>query len=181
MGLANRREPLEVEVPHEPGNYMTFRALSAKRLKEAAGGFAREALELVGKDGLEVLRTMSREEEDAGRAVIEEARARATAAAPDAAGANTSTSADEDALSGYSDTVLLRKGLTAWRGPDYDGSPCNEVEQDELDEVTRRWAALQILSMSRITVGEASSSGVDGAANGATPLRSASVESGTPS
>ena len=62
--------------------------------------------------------------------------------------------AAKDPLAGYSDTVLLRHGLVSWRGDAYELA-CDDERKDELDETTRRWAALQVLDVSHISEGEA--------------------------
>ena len=136
MALVDRIPPEEKEVPHEPGNYFSFRPLTALQCDEAeASGTKRLMDQAQSAKGLEAILQASPEE-------IATARQR-----PEAKIAN------------LDKTLLVRYGLIGWRGPDYDGVTCDGAGKDMLRRKTRDWAALMIAEISEISEGEGSGSG----------------------
>ena len=141
-GLTGNIAPDEREIPHHKGNYMSFRPLSGKQVKKARSAMLKEHIEDVGADTMEMFQRLnSGKAQGEDNATLKEAERIAAEAA-------------KDPLAGYSDTVLLRHGLVSWRGDAYERA-CDDERKDELDETTRRWAALQVLEVSHISEGEA--------------------------
>lgn len=163
MSIVRKLPPEEREVPHEPGCFMSFRPLAGTEIEEAQAANLRELGERFPPEVLRSIRDLAQPDQ-AGE--VSEARQRA----------------ERDPLAGYSQRVLLRFGLTDWRGPSYDGELCSDENKDGLDTTTRRWAALQALEVSRINQGEVVSSapGSDGSGSERVRLRAIS-ESGSPS
>ena len=132
--LVKNLPPVEREVPHEPGNWFSFRRLSAAEMDEAQADAVKETLNRYGTEAMEALSKM---------------------AVPDAA----RQASQEDPLAGHSPETLVRYGLVGWRGPDYPGDDFSDEKKRELDAPTRKWAALQVLEMGSISAGEVPSSG----------------------
>ena len=110
-------EPIKVEIPHEQGQWMEFRKLPWKALKEARKVRTGENLEVIKALGAEFVKAMQEGNED------EEARVR-------------SRLRDlEYDRSNFDVGVLLTKSLCAWS---YDQ---DVTELDLLDEPTAVWAA----------------------------------------
>ncbi len=146
--LVKNLPPVEREVPHEPGNWFSFRRLSAGEMDEAQGDAVKDTLSRYGTEAMEALSKM---------------------AVPDAA----RQASQEDPLAGHSAETLVRYGLIGWRGTDYPGDDFSDEKKKELDAPTRRWAALQVLEVGTISEGEAPSSG-DGTDRTSAPAHSAS-------
>lgn len=183
MSLVKRLPPEEREVPHEPGNSMSFRPLSGMEIEEAQADNLRDIGRRFPKEAIETfasLRTlqiaddqksieMTRGEDGEWETGRVDVRAR-------------DREAPADPLTGYSVRTLLRHGLAGWSGAKYDGQETNDEAKDQLDAVTRRWAALQVLDASVILPGEAPSSAPGSSANGTELDRPAVfIESGQPS
>jgi len=178
--IVTKLQPEEREVPHEPGNYLSFRCLSGLQLEEAEAASTRELVERMGAETLHALRPPT--------PPANGAKGRAAAAVDEVDEARR-----KDPLIGYSPAKLIEFGLVSWRGPNYDDVPMPiaaasragdasvaETKAGLLDKPTLRWAALQVLEVSRITEGEGSSSGRGSdrtSVTAATP-RSDSEESG---
>jgi hypothetical protein len=109
-----------VEIPHEPGEWMQFRALGGKKLGEArqARSLAQIAtLRAMGSDVLSAIKG----------ATVEDADEKPNASP----------------LDEFDVDTLLRSGITAWS---YDAK-VNPANIDELDEKTRQWAAREIVAL----------------------------------
>ena len=128
MGLVKNLPPVEREVPHERGNFFSFRRLSAEEMDEAQAASIKETIDRFGAQAMEIFGKM---------------------ATPKAA-----EKATEDPLAGFSERALVQNGVVGWRG---EGYPPDEFSHDrtaELDTATRHWAALQVMELSRISEGE---------------------------
>ena len=146
--ITSKMAPVEREVAHEAGNFMSFRILTARQMDEVhASGLAEVAKQATTFAGVKDLIDASGSE---GKL--------AAAAAESTLRAERGVQSDVERLAGLDRTLLVRYGLVAWRGPCYDGEPCEGAAKDELDEQTRNWAALQALDVSELTTGEAESS-----------------------
>lgn len=116
----------EVEVPHEPGNFFTFRRVRREFLQRAADVRQKQAIDkLRDLGGAAFMREMQQ---------LHDAPVAVDGNAP-----------NQDVKKPTSDRfdidVLIAHGLTAWRGPLYDGHSLNEAAVAELDQVTADWAA----------------------------------------
>lgn len=163
MSLRSRIPVVEHEVPHEPGNFFSFRPLAAKQLDEARRvKFENSAALMRALSGIELPANISNE------------------VAPAMQGADSASEADPSAP--YDADLLVRYGLDSWRGPDYEGAKCDGLAKDELTAATRDWAARVIAELSVVSAGEGRSSGAGIAENGSAPSRrSTSAPSGSPS
>lgn len=125
--MLTSRVTKQVDIPHEPGEWLTIRMLPGKKLDEAREERERAVFGKLRALGGEVLREtqgMSRRE---AREVLE-----------------------ADPLEQYDIDVLLRAGIVGWS---YEERFSPTVTED-LDEYTRRWAAEEILAFSRQTIDE---------------------------
>ena len=166
--LVKNLPPVEREVPHEPGNWFSFRRLSAGEMDKAEADSVKETLSRYGPETMAALSKMTptrclhcgrlptdkavqRDDEDD---IIRRAKQLKEEPA--------------DPLAGHSSETLVRYGLVGWRGPDYPGDDFSDEKKKELDAPTRKWAALQVLEVSTVSEGEAVSSG-DGSAPTSAP------------
>lgn len=133
MAIVTKLPPEEREVPHEPGNYMSFRPLSGGEMADARAAVVREMVERFGPDVSRLF--MEIERRDTERAGDRD---------------------DEMSIEGYSTASLLR-GVAEWRGDQY-AEPVSPQNIAGLDSKTRIWAARQVLDLSRIASGEETSS-----------------------
>ena len=131
-------------IPHEPGEWMEFRRLSAKRLhraRKAKEGEQREEagalIKIIGPEFLDSIQTKDREKRQAMVEELEEL---------------------EYHISNFDMAILLKEGLVAWS---YDDKLPTDYEEDPtelLDERTAVWAAQEIISITRppteVEVGE---------------------------
>ena len=161
MTLRSRMPLEERELPHEPGNFFSFRPLAANQLDEAGAVKVEKSAGLLRSiSGIDLpdVKAVGEPAEPAGRPV------------------------EADPLAGYDAGLLVRYGLESWRGPNYEGADCSGAAKDEMDKTTRDWAARVIVEISSISLGEGRSSGDGIAANGSEPnRRSVSDGSGWPS
>ena len=112
----------QVEIPHEPGEWMRFKMLSGKTLERSREvRFSRlaEMYSHVGKREREEVETEP------------EAEAEAKVETP------------EERLAGHDVDTVLRAGIAAWSYPDR----LTPQAIDELDDATRKWAAAKILTL----------------------------------
>ena len=128
--LVKNLPPIEIEVPHEPGNYFSFRRLNAGEMDEAQAAAVKETMARYGPQAMESLSKMT---------VTDQAR----------------QEGQDDPLAGHSEEMLVRYGLVSWRGSGYPSDDFSDEMKKELDPPTRRWAALQVLEVSNISEGEA--------------------------
>ena len=138
--LVKNLPSVECEVPHEPGNFFSFRRLSAQEMDEEQANTVKETIDRYGAEAMETFSKMTVPQGEAAQA------------------------ARDNPLAGHSEATLVHHGLVSWRGPNYmneRGEPenCTAEEKAQLDDETRRWAALQVLEISRISEGEVGSSG----------------------
>lgn len=118
-----------VEVPHEPGNFFTFRSLSGRELDEADRENTRQSMLLMeGMPKVEI-------------SADQIAAARATQGA-------------RDPRDSYDKGTVCKYGIAEWRGPNYDDEPCLYGNIEKLDATTRDWAAGKILDLVLRTVPE---------------------------
>jgi hypothetical protein len=129
MALAGKTTR-EVQVPHEPGNYFTFRDLSGHELDEAERENQRKAMLLMA---------------DIPRMEI---------SAEQIAAARAGQPATKDPRESFDKDVLCKYGIVDWRGPNYEPDPCMFGYIEKLDAVTRDWAAAVILDLIIRTVPE---------------------------
>ena len=141
--LVKNLPPVEREVPHEPGNWFSFRRLSAGEMDEAEADSVKDTMNRYGPEAMAALSKMT---------------------VPDAA----RQASQDDPLAGHSPETLVRYGLVGWRGTDYPGDDFSDEKKKELDAPTRKWAALQVLEVSTVSKGEAVNSG-DGSAPTSAP------------
>ena len=112
----------KIDIPHEPGQWMQFRRLNARRIAECTDKRQMDALsrmKALGADGLAMIRDAQDAKKDAPK--------------PKA-----------NPLDAYDTELLLVKGIAAWS---YDGDPKTELTSDDggLDPKTSAWAAAEIL------------------------------------
>lgn len=128
MALAGKTTR-EVAIPHEPGNFFTFRELSGRELDEADRENTRQ--------GMLLLEGMPRMDLSAEQL----AAARASQPA-------------QNPRDSYDKNVLCKYGIASWRGPEYDETPCLFGNIEKLDASTRDWAAGIVLDLVLRTVPE---------------------------
>lgn len=159
MAIVEKLPPEEREVPHEPGNYMSFRPLSNDEMADARAGTVRE---LVSKFGPDISRLFFEIE----RKQAEQANRK-----------------DDEMTVGEYSTPLLLRGVVAWRGPEYEGLEPPQEHVGKLDSTTAIWAARQVLEVSRIAAGEErnSGAGTETSGPGDSESHESSDESGLPS
>ena len=156
--LVKHMPPEERAIPHQGGCYMSFRCLSDDELEEAETAAVKEYALRYGGETLDALQAVAgfggtpqgKENGEAEKSDLVKEAERLAAAQP------------ADPLTGLHVGTLIRYGLVSWRGKGvvhYDDIPCDDETKIELDRHTRRWAARQIVELSVIVEGEASSSG----------------------
>ena len=123
-------------IPHEPGQWIEFRRLGHKALKEAREGKARRQM-----------RAASDVSRDLDPAFLQRMRDEVTAAVA----AREAAAPEADPLDDYDTDELLRRGIAAWSYAD----PLTPENIDGLDEATADWAARRILALSKPTTGDA--------------------------
>ena len=119
----------EIEIPNEPGQWMKFRRLNARRIAECTEKRQMDSMQrmkALGKEGMELIR--------------------------DAAGSRKDAS-PSDPVDSYDRDLLLKYGIVAWS---YD-APLTELDsKDEgLDAATSAWAAKEILRFNNLLPEEA--------------------------
>ena len=110
-----------IEIPHEPNEWLTIRMLSGKKIEEAREACERQVytkLRALGPEALAAVRNANREE--------------------------ASNALAADPLAAYDLDIVLRSGVIGWS---YD-EPFAPAKTEELDEVTRRWAAREFIALS---------------------------------
>ena len=165
--LVSKLEAAELLVPNQEREiFFKHRALSGLEIEDAQAAVARELLERYGEKVLQALGSLTgnTNKDDPDVKQAKELR-------------------DADPLTGYSATVLLKYGLCGWRGGDVDTMPCDDIHKDDLDRDTRRWAALQVLKVSRLEDPESLNSAIGIVENGTEPrpVKSVSPASGSAS
>src|SRR5215203_2914045 len=109
------------DIPHEPGEWMTFKLLSWRSLEEARA--LRQTAALRSFQGVaDVVRELQ------------------SARTPEVAGAAVEV---PDPTSSFDRATLLVRGIHAWS---YD-APLTPAALDDLDEQTAEWAAKEIVSL----------------------------------
>lgn len=117
--ILKEREP----IPHEPDAWLTLKGLGGTKLREAAEQQTRRQITIFGVEGLKAIQTIKREDvEDAERTL------------------------KADPLNNYDIDTLIRAGIVG--GSYWPGKPRVE-DIDGLDERTQRWAATELLKMSK--------------------------------
>ena len=165
--LVSKLEAAEHRVPNVSSEiFFKLRALSGLEIEDAQAAVARELLDRYGEKVLQALGTLTGNT-DKGDPDVKKAR----------------ELREDDPLTGYSSSVLLKFGLCGWRGGDVDGVPLNEANIGDLDRDTRRWAALHVLKASRLEDPESVNSAIGIVENGSAPLpaKTASPASGSAS
>ncbi|HET6498164.1 MAG TPA: hypothetical protein VFH17_03815 [Coriobacteriia bacterium] len=114
-----------VDIPHEPGEWLTIRRLSGKAIERARSEFSREVIGVFGRDMLEGMKSQADADE----------------AAPET---------EPNPLAGLDVSTVLRCGITAWSY----GKRVQPEQVDDLDEVTRDWAAREIIALGSETEAE---------------------------
>jgi len=115
----------EREAPHAPGVFFTFTNLGAEELAEAEREGTRRHAALAGP--------LTPERIAEAQKIIREQGAGLP-----------------NPLLDYDPVTLIRFGVTAWRGPGYDGRPCTTEEKAVLDPPSLMWAALTVLEIGGI-------------------------------
>lgn len=115
-------EPIEVEIPHEAGQWMKLRKLSWTKLREARKKQAKEQREIVKDFGADFMKVMAGGDEEKTRKFLER---------------------QEYHITNFDVETLLKYGIAEWS---YD-EPVNDEQIEELDEMTARWAAQEILNL----------------------------------
>lgn len=120
-----------VDIPHEPGQWMTIRGLSWWQLKEAADVLAAEGRRQLRDYGPETLTALreARQRDDIPQAIREAMR---------------------DPLTDYDRATVLRYGIVGWSYSDDSGDELAARTVD-LDEDTAVWAAHEIIDRSRLS------------------------------
>ncbi len=118
-------EPVQREIPHEPGQHFLLNRLSWKQLRKARSlqeDYSRESAKAWGAEFLEVLSKGGDRAEGEIRKVLQERRYQAA---------------------NYDTGYLIDMGLAAWS---YDAS-CDSENKAALDERTTQWAAQEIIDL----------------------------------
>lgn len=130
----------EVEIPHEPNNFFTFRNISGPELDEA---------DLAGT------KRAGQQFRDMPDRIVSEAMAQDRGGDEDGKRERT----PEQQFRGYDASVLVRYGVLRWRGPLYDNVECNDEQRLNLDARTMDWAAREVYRRNTRPEGEAEDSG----------------------
>lgn len=121
-------ETKELEIPHELGNFFTFRNLSGPELDEAdVAGTRRAAEQMKALPDSIVNQAMAK---DSGK------------------------EAERDEFRGYDRVTLVKYGVQSWRGPKCDSRQCTPEEKANLDARTLAWAARIVFEMNVRPEGE---------------------------
>ena len=134
MGLASKIVRENLAIPGEPGEWVTLRAVSDKKLREAARSASREAMLSVKGLPDEVIKVIN----GASRPNAEKALEKAP----------------EEA---YDWDMLCRSAIIAWS---YSDKPTPD-EIGDLVTSTKRWVVRQILEMAGVTEDESKNSSSD--------------------
>jgi hypothetical protein len=126
-------ETKEVEIPHEPDNFFTFRNLSGPELDEADVAGTRKAAEQ-----MKVLPD----------SVVNQAMAK-----------DSGKEAERDEFRGYDQVTLVKYGVQSWRGSKCDATSCDDEAKARLDARTLAWAARIVFEMNVRPEGEGEGSG----------------------
>lgn len=118
----------DMEVPHQQGNFFTFRNLSGPELDEADVAGTRRAAEQ-----MKVLPD----------SIVNQAMAK-----------DSGKDVERDEFRGYDRLTLVRYGVQDWRGPDCGNHPCTDEEKARLDARTLEWAARVVFGMNVRPEGE---------------------------
>ncbi len=123
-----RNHRKELEVPHEPGNFITIRRPLRSALRDASRARQIDALQRMRDLGgpsflAELEKARDKKDTDTTTATVED---------------------DVNPADAYDQDALLNAGIVAWRGPQYDDMKVGAEAIAELDEVTAAWAARQI-------------------------------------
>ena len=121
-----KSEPVLFDVPHEPGETMSFNRLSWKEMKEARKVAAEENREEVKAFGAEFIAALQ-----SGKGGADEAKKL--------------LKAQEYAASNYDTAILLKHGIASWSY----GADVSAETIGQLDEVTAMWAKECILGLAR--------------------------------
>lgn len=159
MALVDRIPPEEREVPHEPGNFFTFRVLTPRQLMEARGVQAKQSAEDAGLYAAAI--------KGMDPAIVREATQLAQEAQELQAGGAGAGAGATDPSAGYDAFTLVKYGLVSWRGsggppgaaggtdaravPAYDGVKCDDTSREQLDETTMKWAARTVAEISQLS------------------------------
>jgi len=113
----------QIDIPHEPGEWLRIRMLPGRKLEEAQEANSRLRIGYVREMGADILQAL---------------RGESRPAPEDAA-------AEPDLLDGWHVDTLVRAGIVGWSYED----KLTQQAIDDLDGQTRVWAAGEILSYSR--------------------------------
>lgn len=111
---------IEVQIPHEPGESMTFRKLGWKQLQKARDLRSREGLETLKAMGPEMQRAMA-----------------------DAQNTGATEAALRDPANRYDRATLLQAGIVRWSYRE----KCNPANIDALDPMTAEWAFRELVAL----------------------------------
>src|SRR5689334_5867756 len=103
-----------VEIDHEPNNYLELRELSGLEMDEAEAIRSNKVMKNWGQMGGEVISALRAETNGATTQVI-------------------------DPMQQYDHETLVLKAIVGWSGPNYDGLPCNDEYKRRLDGKTMKW------------------------------------------
>ena len=136
-------ETKEVEIPHERGNFFTFRNLSGPELDEADVAGTRRAAEQM---------------KALPDSIVNQAMAK-----------DSSKDEERDEFRGYDRVTLVKYGVQSWSGPKCDTRQCTPEEKANLDARTLTWSARIVFDMNVRPEGEGE--GSDGRSSTAEPSR----------
>lgn len=117
----------QIDIPHEPGEWLKIRMLPGRKLEEAQEASSRLRIGYVREMGADILQALRGE----------------SSPAPE-------KDAVPDPLDGWHVDTLVRAGIVGWSYED----KLTQLAIDELDSQTRLWAAREILAYSQPSEGE---------------------------
>ena len=149
MGLVSRMTPDRRDVPGEEGAWMAFLPLTGEQFEEAQTRSLERTMRMEISPGMSQALIKAPQGEQKERPLT---------------------------LRDVDHATLVRYGLAAWGGGDYDGLPCDEQTKKRLTGRAFDWAAKQIFELSYVSAGEASRSETSGT-NEASPAENSEPSS----
>ena len=131
------KDPIEIEVPHEPGNFFDFLVVPWPSLKRSRKAASHENTEVAALLGGEFAKAMQDDDEE-----DEEKRARKEERALERLKAHQFDESNFDAA------ILLEEGLVGWRGPNYPDK-CTAKNKARLDERTMLFAKQSVIDITK--------------------------------
>jgi hypothetical protein len=153
MALVSFVPPVPVEIPHEPGNFLTFRRPASRIVREARKVVEKEGRQGIRDFGVEIVKALN-EGEDDERAMRRVKRLEAE---------------QEYHPDQFDRDTLLRSAIVGWDGPNYEDeagrkAPVTPENIGQLDEPTARWAHNYVVDLIKPPTKEADKSAAAAAA-----------------